>query len=153
LRALFVATHSRGEAFVPAFRISYAIEHERGLGSASGNPRYGIRIMAPPCNNQIEEISDRGARVLLGCDGCDRCTQWIEVPFTLQRTESAEDSVGRRAIWRQYSEQSGHQVVEAIISPHETISIREGKKILGSAWLKRNRPLQETRSIVPTTLP
>src|SRR4029077_13043383 len=107
----------------------------------------------PECKNQIVQISDRTARVLLGRNGCNSCTQWTEVPFTLERTESAEDSVGRRAIWRQYSEQSGHQVVEAIISPHETISIREGKKILGSAWLKRNRPLQETRSIVPTTLP
>src|SRR6266496_4927042 len=66
LGAFLVATHSRGQTLVPAFRIFYAIEHERGLGSASGNPRYGIRIMAPKCNNQIVQISDRTARILLG---------------------------------------------------------------------------------------
>src|SRR5207244_12869649 len=95
LCAFLVATHSCGQTLVPAFRIFYAIEHQRGLGSASRNPRYGIRIMIPKCKNQIVQISDRTARVLLGRNGCDSCTQRAEFPLALQWTESAEDSVRR----------------------------------------------------------
>src|SRR5882724_8861532 len=95
LCAFLVATHSRGQTLVPAFGIFYAVEHKCGLGSLSGNPRYGIRIMVPKCENQIVQISDRSARILLRCNSCDSCTQWAEFPFTLQRSESAEDSVRR----------------------------------------------------------
>ena len=51
--------------------------------------------MVPKCKNQIVQISDRSARVFLGRNGGDSCTQRAEVPFTLQWTESAEDSVRR----------------------------------------------------------
>ena len=46
----------------------------------------------------------------------------------------------------------GHHAVEAIVSPHQAIGIREKKKLLRSAWLKRNGPLSGAHRIIPPTL-
>src|SRR5262249_29160105 len=95
---------------------------------------------------------DRIARVLFGCNRCDSCTQRVEFPCTLQRTESAEDSVGRRAIWRQYFEQPSHHAVEAIVLAHQAIGICKSEKVLSSSWLKRNCPFEGAHRVIPTTL-